>query len=180
MAKRVFERRVSISGAAGFSFSVGGPISAERLLILFQKTTRLVPTRDCELVSLSPPARCETLTLTFLKAACGIVRVARRLHRTMTLTSRWKPREYGNTGSLCSTRSETKRSEVRFPGDGTAVILQKRTAAGRVSFALVFLLLLLLLLLLLGFATSSEPLSVVFPYRRAWRISSATGCCPLS
>ena len=117
----------------------------------------MVPTRDCELVSLSPPARWQTLTLTFLKAACGIVRVARRLHPTMTLTSRWKPREYGNTGPLCSTRGETKRSEVRFPGDGSAAIPQKRTAVGKVSFALV---LLLLLLLLLGFATSSEPLSV--------------------
>lgn len=58
------------------------------------------PTRDCELVSLSPRAERGPDTDIPRGSGCGIVRVARRLHRTMTLTSRWKPREYGNTGSL--------------------------------------------------------------------------------
>lgn len=59
-------------------------------------------------------------------SGCGIVRVARRLHRTMTLTSRWKPREYGNTGSL----SLSPLTNHSFPERADA------TAEGEIKFAL--------------------------------------------
>lgn len=63
--------------------------------------------RDCELVSLSPAAWPRTLTLTSFKDPSGGPGVPRlpspgSHRRTVTLTSRWKSREYGNTGGLCA------------------------------------------------------------------------------
>jgi len=97
-----------VCGARAGRFADRSPISTvfntfRVPLILFQNTPGRAryASRECELVSLSPAARLDPDT-DILQGSPRVSRLPHGSHRrTVTLTPRWKPREYGNMG-LCT------------------------------------------------------------------------------